>query len=438
LLAYRLGRAGAFVLRQKAAVTRQRPEIYVGRDTRLSGAMLEAALCAGICSVGVDAVCAGIIPTPGVAYLARRQRALAGAVVSASHNPYMDNGIKFFSGAGYKLPDEWEEEIEALLPQADSLPAARGEGIGRVIRDPGFPDCYRDFLRARAPAIPGWKIVVDCANGAACQIAPALLAEAGARVEPVFCRPDGVNINEDCGSTQPAALAEAVRRAGADAGLAFDGDADRLIAADENGRILDGDHIMVICALERQRQRILRGGAVVATVMSNIGLHRALSKAGVTVHCAQVGDRHVMEKLAATGAALGGEQSGHIIFPEIHTTGDGMLTALELLNVMRQTGRPLSALGAQMEQFPQVLLNARVADKEAALAAPEVQAKISAAEEYLGAEGRLLVRPSGTEALVRVMLEGRDESDLRRLGQEIADALTAAGSGLPGGRAVNA
>lgn len=438
LLAYRLGRAGAHVLRQKTVgKTGARPVIYVGRDTRLSGPMLEAALCAGICSVGVDAVCAGVVPTPGVACLARRRQGLAGVVISASHNPYQDNGIKFFDGAGHKLPDEWEAEIEAALPEADSLPAAAGQNIGRIEQRPELVGIYRDFLTERAPDLSGWKIVVDCANGAASHIAPELFTALGARVEPIHCRPDGVNINAGCGSTQPEALAAAARRLGADAGLAFDGDADRLIAADEEGRILDGDHIMAVCALARRR-RSAAGDAVVVTVMSNIGLRRALCASGLTVHQTRVGDRYVMEGIAATGAVMGGEQSGHIIFPRRHTTGDGIFTALELLRVMRQTGRPLSALAAQMERFPQILLNAPVENKEAVLNAPQVLAQIRAAEEYLGGEGRVLVRPSGTEALVRVMLEGRDEKVLRRLGAGIIDVIADAQAGISGVKAVSA
>ncbi|MDR0434959.1 MAG: phosphoglucosamine mutase [Gracilibacteraceae bacterium] len=427
LLAYRLGRAGAHVLRRKTAAGAPgagvKPVVYVGRDTRLSGPMLEAALCAGICSAGVDAVCAGVVPTPGVACLARRREALAGVVISASHNPYQDNGIKFFAAGGCKLPDEWEAEIAAALPETESLPAAVGRDIGRIETAPELVGVYRDFLLADAPDLTGWKIVVDCANGAASHIAPPLLQTLGAEVEPIFCQPNGVNINDGCGSTCPQTLAAAVRRLGADAGLAFDGDADRLIAVDEEGRILDGDHIMTICALARQRP--LPGDAVVVTVMSNIGLYRALRAAGLTVHWTQVGDRCVMERITATGAALGGEQSGHIIFPRRHTTGDGIFTALELLRVMRRTRRPLSVLGAQMEQFPQILLNTPAANKEAALSAPEVLARIRAAEERLGEDGRVLVRPSGTEPLIRVMLEGRDEGELRRLGQSIVEAVAA-------------
>jgi phosphoglucosamine mutase len=434
-LAYRLGRAGAHILRQKTAGGRagDRPVVYVGRDTRISGSMLEAALCAGICSMGVDAICAGVIPTPGVACLARQRRALAGVVISASHNPYPDNGIKFFAGTGCKLPDDWETEIAAALDGADTLPAVAGREIGRIEYAPELIDVYRDFLLTDAPSLAGWKIVVDGANGAASALAPSLFASLGARVEAVFCRPDGTNINAGCGSTQPEALAAAVRRVGADAGLAFDGDADRLIAADAEGRILDGDHIMVICALARAGHS-LPAEAVVVTVMSNIGLERALTAAGITVHRTQVGDRYVMEKLAQTGAALGGEQSGHIIFPLRHTTGDGIFTALELLRIMRGSGRSLAELGAQMEQFPQVLLNAPVGPKEAVLAAPAVQAAIRAVEERLGSGGRLLVRPSGTEPLIRVMLEGREEKELRRLGQELIDLVTATATEISSGR----
>jgi len=420
-LAFKLGRAGAFVLSREAT----RPRIVIGKDTRISGDMLEAALTAGICSVGADVLHVGVIPTPGVAFLTRDLEAAAGVVISASHNPVADNGIKFFGGNGYKLPDELESEIESHLDEIDELPVPTGGGVGRVIPVPDAADRYVRFLKNTIDVdLTGLKIVVDCANGAAFSVGPRVLRELGAEVVSLHDQPDGVNINKQCGSTNPESVCEAVPRLGADIGLAHDGDADRVLAVDEQGRLVDGDFIMVICGLDLQKQGRLAGNRVVVTVMSNLGLHLALRKAGVEIGETRVGDRYVLEEMLKTGAALGGEQSGHIIFLDHNTTGDGLVTALNLLAVLKRSGKPLSALAAQMTRLPQVLVNVRVKEKSGLLAIPELAEAIQAAEERLKGIGRILVRPSGTEPLVRVMVEGPDEAELTAIADQVASIIS--------------
>jgi len=418
--AFCLGKAGAYILNKKFnKKSRERAKIVIGKDTRISGDMLEAAIAAGICSMGVDVLAVGILPTPGIAFLTRTFQALAGVVISASHNPYQDNGIKFFAGTGYKLPDELEDEIESTLEILDSLPTPSGSGIGKIIKITDASEIYGRFLQTCAVPLDGLRIVVDCANGASSEIAPRLFRELGAEVEAIFHQPDGTNINVNCGSTHPAALAGEVVKRRADIGVAFDGDADRMIAVDEKGNIIDGDAIMVICALALKEKGLLKNNSLAVTVMSNMGLHKALKDAGIHVYETKVGDRYVMEKLLATGTILGGEQSGHIIFLDYNTTGDGLISALQLLKVLKEKKTKLSCLAAQMKRFPQVLINAGVKDKEAIMKNSAVLAKVEAVQRVLGENGRVLVRPSGTESLVRIMLEGPEQNELQDLAEEI-------------------
>lgn len=414
-LAFRLGKAGAYILGKG----QEKTKIMIGKDTRISGDMLEAALTAGICSMGVDVLRVGVLPTPGIAYLTRAMGAKAGVVISASHNPYQDNGIKFFAGSGFKLPDDLEDEIEKALDLLDDLETPVGGEIGRVIDVENAVEYYADFLKKTAPRLDGLKIVLDCANGAASEVGPKVLSELGAEVIPIFNQPDGININVHCGSTHPEALARAVLEHGADLGLACDGDADRIIAVDEKGSIVDGDFIMVICALALQEKAKLANNALTVTVMSNLGLHRALKDAGITIYETTVGDRYVMKKLLATGSVLGGEQSGHIIFLEHNTTGDGLLSGLQLLAAVKEKNKKLSELAAQMQRFPQVLLNARVNHKDKIMHDQTVKAKIEEVQSYLGEDGRILVRPSGTESLIRIMLEGPEQEELQKLAEAV-------------------
>lgn len=415
MLAFRLGKAGAYVLGKGKEKTR----IVIGKDTRISGDMLEAALAAGICSMGADVLKVGVLPTPGIAYLTRTMGADGGIVISASHNPYLDNGIKFFAGSGFKLPDELEDQIEAVLDQLDSLELPSGKDIGRIIEADNALERYADFLKQTSQPLSGMKIVLDCANGAASIVGPKVLTELGALVIPVFNQPDGININVHCGSTHPEALAEEVLKSKADLGLACDGDGDRIVAVDETGNIIDGDFIMVICALALKEKGKLTNDSLAVTVMSNMGLHKAVRKAGIKIYETKVGDRYVMEKLLETGTVLGGEQSGHIIFLEHNTTGDGLLSALQLLSVLKEKNAKLSELAAQMQRFPQVLLNARVKNREQIMKSNQLDDKIKEVQEYLGEDGRILVRPSGTEPLIRVMLEGTNQAELQKLAEEV-------------------
>lgn len=419
-LAFRLGQAGAYVLSKE----HPHPRIVIGKDTRISGDMLEASLVAGICSVGADVLKVGILPTPGIALLTRTLDVSAGVVISASHNPVKDNGIKFFSATGYKLPDAVEEEIENIVLSQDrpwDIPV--GDEVGRVIEINDADRRYIDFLKSTAGPLDGLKVVLDCANGAAFRVGPAVLKELGAEVIPICNTPDGANINAGCGSTHPEKLQQAVLECQADLGLANDGDADRLIAVDEKGNLIDGDFIMVICALALKEQDKLAEDAIVVTVMSNLGLHLALRQAGVRIYETQVGDRYVMEELLRTGAKLGGEQSGHIIFLEHNTTGDGLLTALQLLQVLKREDQPLSRLASRMWRLPQVLLNTRVKEKERVMQDERVLKKVEEVRRVLGEQGRILVRPSGTEPLLRVMAEGPDEQELRELAQGVIDVI---------------
>ncbi|MGE5598205.1 MAG: phosphoglucosamine mutase [Bacteroidota bacterium] len=417
-LAFQLGRAGAAVLAGSGGRTR----VLIGRDTRVSGEMLEAALAAGIASVGADVVLLGIIPTPGVAYLTRALRADAAAMISASHNPVPDNGIKFFAGDGFKLPDAVEDEIERLIgAPGDELPRPTGTAVGRMREEPDAWRRYAEFLRATAPeSLKGLRIVVDCAFGAAYQVAPTVLRELGAEVVALHDAPRGERINVRCGSTDPRPLQEAVREHRADLGLAHDGDADRVIAVDERGEVVDGDHLMAVCALARLAEGTLPKKAIAATVYSNLGLRKALREAGGEVVVTPNGDRYVLEAMRREGLAIGGEQSGHIIFLEHNTTGDGILTALQVLGIMVRSGRSLGALAAQMEKYPQILANVPVAAKDRLAESAAVQEAVAAAEEKLAGRGRIFVRASGTENLVRVMAEGPDAGELKRIVDEVS------------------
>ena len=419
-LAFRLGQAGAYVLSKE----HPHPRIVIGKDTRISGDMLEAALIAGICSVGADVLRVGVLPTPGIAMLTRTLDVSAGVVISASHNPVQDNGIKFFDSTGYKLPDGIEDEIESIVLNEDKpWQVPIGGEVGRVIEINDAGRRYLDFLKATVGRLDGIKVVLDCANGAAAYVGPLVLQEVGVEVISICNTPDGININACCGSTHPEQLQRAVLEHGADLGLALDGDADRLIVVDELGNILDGDFIMLICALAQKAKGILDKNAVVVTVMSNLGLHLALKEAGITIFETQVGDRYVMEELLRTGAKLGGEQSGHIIFLDHNTTGDGLLTALHLLTVIKERQIHLSQLAAQMQRLPQVLLNATVQHKDRLMQDEKVLEKVKQAEEALGDQGRVLVRPSGTEPLIRVMVEGPDQQKLKELAQGVIDII---------------
>ncbi|MCG0278314.1 MAG: phosphoglucosamine mutase, partial [Thermanaeromonas sp.] len=376
-LAFKLGRAGAAVL----AKGRTRVRVVVGRDTRISGDMLEAALVAGICSVGGDVLKVGIMPTPAVAWLTKSLGADAGVVISASHNPVADNGIKFFSSEGFKLPDPVEEEIEReVFKDKDELPRPTGGDLGRALEVLEGSSRYISYVCSTAKNdLSGLKVVLDVANGAAYRVAPEALRRLGADIIVLNNAPDGTNINVGCGSTCPEALAKAVKEFRADVGLAFDGDADRVIAVDEEGRVVDGDAIMVILALHRKQQGGLPGGKVVVTVMSNYGLHQVLTAAGIKVYQTKVGDRYVLEEMLRTGAVLGGEQSGHIILLEYNSTGDGLITGVQLLQVIKETGKSLKELAAVMPRLPQLLVNVPVRDKDKAMSDPALLAEVEKA-----------------------------------------------------------
>ncbi|WP_026487424.1 phosphoglucosamine mutase [Caldanaerobius polysaccharolyticus] len=418
-LAYKLGRAGAFVLTEGA----RKPRIVVAKDTRISGDLLESALVAGILSVGAQALCVGIVSTPSVAILTRHYEADAGVMISASHNPVEYNGIKFFNKEGYKLSDDLEDQIEAIVKGEDELPRPVGRHIGHRVFMDDAQDVYIAYLKSIFDIrLDGLKIAVDCANGSNYKIAPRLLKDLGAEVFAINDKPDGTNINRDCGSTHIKALRDYVREVGADVGLAFDGDADRLIAVDEKGEVVDGDKVMVICALAMKEKGKLRNNAVVVTVMSNMGLDIALKSHEIDVVKTKVGDRYVLEEMLRGDYAIGGEQSGHVIFLDHNTTGDGLVTALNLLSVMVEKRQPLSSLASVMEVYPQVIVNARVSESKKHVFAEdeEISEKIKDLEEMLKGEGRVLIRPSGTEPLIRVMLEGKDLDVLKAEAKRLA------------------
>jgi len=420
-LAYELGRAGAYILTQE---TKHKPRIAVGKDTRISGDMLEAALVAGICSVGGEAVVLGVQPTPAVAYLTRQMGLDAGVVISASHNPFEYNGIKFFDSKGYKLPDELEDKIQEIIEKGtDNLPKPTGEGIGKRTEVENSVHTYVEFLKNTIDVdLKGLKIVVDCANGASYLAAPMALEQLGAEIVVINNNPDGVNINRNCGSTHPESLQQLVVEVGADAGLAFDGDADRLIAVDEKGEIVNGDHVMAIIGKHMKTKGKLKKDTVVATIMSNMGLEIACKKEQIGIVRTKVGDRYVLEEMMKNGYNLGGEQSGHIIFLDHNTTGDGLLTAIQLLAVQKETGKKLSELKSIMTVLPQVLVNAKIKNeyKNKYMEDAEIKAAIEKIEAEMKDSGRVVIRPSGTEPLIRVMLEGQDENNIQRMAQELA------------------
>lgn len=423
-LAFQLGRAATLYFGEQ---THAQPLILIGRDTRISGHMLESALAAGICSAGGKAVLAGIVPTPAVAYLTKKMQAQAGVVISASHNPYPDNGIKFFGASGYKLPDAVEDELEALVRRiAKDDPYARpvADAVGTIENRHDLISDYIDYALTTVKGdFSGMKIVVDCANGASYEATPLVLRQLGANVIVLNDAPTGVNINQNCGSTHIEGLKKAVLEHKADIGIAHDGDADRCLAVDDQGNLMDGDQIMVVCALEKLKQGTLKDHTLVTTVMSNIGLHQAIKKAGGRLEITAVGDRYVLENMLSNGYNLGGEQSGHIIFSEFSTTGDGLITALQLLASLKKSGRTASELASVMTRYPQLLVNIRVADKAGWEENGAIRSAIEAGDRRLGESGRILVRASGTEPLIRVMAEGPDQEQLHEICHAIADVV---------------
>ena len=405
-LAFKLGRYGGYVLSQHETDDR-RPRVLVGRDTRISGQLLENALIAGLLSVGIEVFQLGVISTPGVAYLTRVQKASAGVMISASHNPAQDNGIKFFGNDGFKLVDEQEAEIEALLDAAeDTLPRPSAEGLGTVDEFPEGLLKYSQFLRQTIPGdLEGITVCVDAANGATATSVNRLFADLETDFYTMGTSPNGLNINDGVGSTHPEKLAEFVVEKGADVGLAFDGDGDRVIAIDEQGNIVDGDKIMYICAKYLAEQKRLKQDTIVTTVMSNLGFHKAVEAIGLKDVITQVGARYVVEEMRKNDYNFGGEQSGHMIFLDFNTTGDGMLSGIQLLNIMKQTGKKLSELAGEVTIYPQKLVNIRVTDKNGAMDVPAIRKIVEETEAEMNGEGRILVRPSGTEPLLRVMAE---------------------------------
>ncbi|MED4878500.1 phosphoglucosamine mutase [Anoxybacillus geothermalis] len=421
-LAFQIGRCGGYVLTKSI----ERPKVLIGRDTRISGHMLEGALVAGLLSIGVEVMRLGVISTPGVAYLTKALGAQAGIMISASHNPVQDNGIKFFGPDGFKLSDEQEAEIEALIDNGeDMLPRPIGAGLGQVNDYFEGGQKYLQYLKQTIDEedFSGMKIALDCAHGATSSLATYLFADLDADVVTMGASPNGLNINEGVGSTHPEALAAFVKEKGADVGLAFDGDGDRLIAVDENGNIVDGDQIMYICAKYLKETGRLKHQTVVSTVMSNLGFYKALEAQGMKSVQTAVGDRYVVEEMKKNGYNLGGEQSGHIIFLDYNTTGDGMLTALQLVNIMKIKGKPLSELAGEMKKYPQLLVNVRVKEKEKVMENEQVKNVIAEVEAEMNGNGRVLVRPSGTEPLVRIMAEAPTEEACRAYVERIADVV---------------
>ena len=404
-LAFKLGRFGGYVLSQHEEET---PLVFVGRDTRISGEMLEHALIAGLLSVGIRVYKLGVIATPGVAYLVRTGKASAGVMISASHNPALDNGIKFFGGDGFKLDDDRELEIEALLDAAeDTLPRPSAQGLGTVMEYPEGLRKYQEFLVSTGVQLEGIHVVLDTANGAASTSARQIFADLGAQLTVIGENPDGLNINDGVGSTHPEHLQEKVKDVGAAIGLAFDGDSDRLIAVDENGEIVDGDKIMYIIGSYLSSKGLLEKNTIVTTVMSNLGFHKALDAKGIQKEITAVGDRYVVEEMRKSGYNLGGEQSGHVVIMDYNTTGDGQLTGVQLTKIMQETGKKLSELAAEVTIYPQKLVNIRVENsmKDKAMEVPAIREIIEKMEAEMAGNGRILVRPSGTEPLLRVMAE---------------------------------
>ncbi|XOF33129.1 MAG: phosphoglucosamine mutase [Candidatus Electrothrix sp. YB6] len=422
-IAMQLGRAIAFIVKN----TSKRHHIVIGKDTRVSGYMIENALAAGICSMGVDVQLLGPLPTPGIAFITTSMRADAGVVISASHNPFQDNGIKIFSRDGFKLPDETELDIEDLI-FSQKMAALRpvADQVGKASRIDDACGRYIVFLKHTFPAqytLDDFHIVLDCAHGATYKVAPHVFSELGAKVTCIGVEPDGRNINQNCGALHPEVMAEKVKQLGADIGLALDGDGDRLIVCDENGAVVDGDHIMAICAAELMRRRKLKKKTLVATVMSNMGLEKVMQERDGQLLRTKVGDRYVVETMRAKGYNFGGEQSGHLIFLDHNTTGDGILAALQLLAIMIKKNKPLSELAGIMTSYPQVLENVRMSSRIAPEQIQGFPEALQAAEEQLGERGRILVRPSGTEPVIRVMAEGEDEKEISSIALDLCDVI---------------
>jgi phosphoglucosamine mutase len=423
-MALALGQAVAHIFRKRGGGTQR---ILIGKDTRLSGYMFEDALAAGICSMGADVIQVGPMPTPAMAFLTVDMRCKAGVMISASHNPYQDNGIKFFGHDGFKLPDELERRIEELIASGElATHRAEPDEVGRATRIEDAAGRYIVFLKHTFPvelSLDGLRVVLDCANGAAYKVGPTMLHELGAEVFAVGVEPNGRNINRECGSLYPEKLAAKVRELRADVGIAVDGDADRCMLVCERGEVVDGDALLAMCARDLVGRGRLKGGAVVATIMSNLGLERAVEGMGLRLVRTKVGDRYVVEEMRAGGYNLGGEQSGHVVFLDHNTTGDGLLTGLQALAIMRRTGQPLSRLVAGIERFPQVLLNVAVAEKRPLDSLPSVSEAIRKVEKELDGRGRVVIRYSGTESKVRVMVEGDDEVRVREYARDLAELL---------------
>ncbi|AND00210.1 phosphoglucosamine mutase [Streptococcus suis] len=424
-LAFKLGRFGGYVLSQHETDV---PRVFVARDTRISGQMLEAALIAGLLSVGIHVYKLGVLATPGVAHLVKTEKASAGVMISASHNPAQDNGIKFFAGDGFKLDDALEAEIEALLDaEEDTLPRPSAQGLGDVVEYPEGLRKYQQFLVSTGTDLDGMKVALDTANGAAATSARQIFADLGAELTVMAENPDGLNINEGVGSTHPEKLQELVKETGSQIGLAFDGDSDRLIAVDENGDLVDGDRIMYIVGKYLADRGLLAKNTIVTTVMSNLGFHKALDREGIEKAVTAVGDRYVVEEMRKEGYNVGGEQSGHVILMDYNTTGDGQLTAVQLTKIMKETGKKLSELAAEVTIYPQKLVNIRVENsmKDKAMEVPAIAAIIEKMEAEMAGNGRILVRPSGTEPLLRVMAEAPTDAEVDYYVDTIADVVRA-------------
>lgn len=422
-LAYDLGRAGAHILSEGT----HKPKILVGMDTRISGHMLESALVAGIISVGAEAVCVGIVPTPAIAYLTRKYGADAGVVISASHNPVEYNGIKFFNKKGYKLSDELEDKIQAVIEgNFQGVPSPIGENIGRKIVEEAAIEDYIEFAKSTIDTdLKGLKVALDCANGAAYETAVQTFRALGAEVVVINNDPDGFNINKNCGSTHPEELMDYVVKKGCDLGLAFDGDADRCLAVDENGKLINGDFILSICGKYMKDTGKLDKDTIVITVMSNLGMHIAMKREGINFITTKVGDRYVLEEMVKDEYKIGGEQSGHIIFLDYNTTGDGLITGLQLSAIIKNTGKKLSELASVMKELPQVLVNAKIPNdkKDIYITDEEIASQIKNIEEKMEGNGRVLIRPSGTEPLVRVMLEGENQAEIDEIAHSLANLI---------------
>lgn len=424
-LATKLGQAGAYVLTKEQSY---KPTIIVGCDTRISGPMLASALMSGICSVGANAIYVGILPTPAIAYLTRKHKVDAGVVISASHNPMEFNGIKFFNGDGYKLSDSIEDEIEALINNdMKDIPFSTGSAIGSIEYRFDMAVEYENFMKSTVPVdLSGLKVVIDCAEGASYNTSYNVISDLGAQLVAIHRSPDGTNINSNCGSTHMEELKARVVAEQAAIGLAFDGDADRLLAVDEHGNLVDGDQIMAICANYMKSKGTLKNDTVVVTVMSNLGFTLMAKECGLNTQVTKVGDRYVLENMLENGYNLGGEQSGHVIFLDDNTTGDGLLSALHLLEVVVNTKKPLSELASVMEVLPQALVNAKVPNhkKDTFMEYPEIASAIAALEAKFDGQGRVLIRPSGTEPLVRVMIEGKNQAEIEKDATELSKLIT--------------